>query len=381
MPRRKTSATSRVLRLQMWAPWSHSWVFPGRPSLVQGNQGDPYNMSEIPAPTEEAEPISTMPAEARVTTHGINVPDVEPFMAEAVRVVVQAIGRRLDLSTLDGITVAMDHRAAALELDCGMEGLGPGDVTSDNAVGIAKTINVVRRGQLKSHVFLDLATLMPLFREGQDTGNAYHVIAHECAHVEVTAAFERCFPGLLIEQDPGVMSQVRWDFALGCWDEYKVTQLSARCGADQADVYEVLLLDALADFPPQAEEALRAFHSHGDRLATWSAVIRAYSLVLQRASYHLGNLDGLGRSVDDLPKTRDALASHWMGPYILRFHQALRDVDAGYGKWADDSPFMALAAQLEGLLEDQGVRQEQRAHRNLWIDLSDALNRLSRPPI
>lgn len=337
-------------------------------------------MNEIPAPAEEAEPTSTMPAEARVIMHGINAPDVEPFMAETVRVVVEAIGCRLDLSTLDGITVAMEHGAAALELDRGIEGLRSLVVTNDNAVGIAKTISVVRHGQLKSHVFLGLATMMPLFREGQNTGNAYHVISHECAHVEVTAAFERCFPGHLIEQDPGVLSQIRWDFALGCWDEYKVTRLSARYGADQTEVYEVLLLDALADFPPQAEQALRAFHSHGDRLATWSAVIRAYSLVLQRASYHLGNLDGHSRSVDDLPKTRDALDSHWMGPYILRFHQALRDVEAGYGKWADDSPFMALAAQLEGLLKDQGVRHEERAHRNLWIDLSGALNRLSRPP-
>jgi hypothetical protein len=337
-------------------------------------------MSEVLAPAEQAEPRSTMPAGVRVTTHGINAPDVEPFMAETVRLVVEAMGRRLDLRTLDGVTVALDHGAAALELDRGIEGLRSPGVTSGNAVGIAKTVNVVRQGQLKSHVFLGLMTLLPLFREAQDADHAYHVIAHECAHVEVTAAFERCFPGHLIEQDPGVLSQVRWDFALGCWDEYKVTRLCARCGADQTEVYEVLLLDALADFPLQADEALREFENHGDQLVTWNAVRHAYSLVLQRASYHLGNLDGHRRSVDDLPKTRDALVSHWMGPYIRRFHQALKEVDAGYGKWTDDTAFMALATQLEGLLSDKGMRYEQRAHRNLWIDLSGALDRVRRGP-
>lgn len=333
-------------------------------------------MTDEVTSVEGAELATTMPIGLTVTVHGINAPDIEPLLAEAVRVVVDRLGQELDLRTLDGVTVAADHGAAIQELDRGLAGLRTPGVTSGNAIGVAQTVNVVRHGLLKSHVFLGLVAAAPLILTDRSPGTAIHTIAHECAHVEVTAAFERCFPGHLVNRNLGALSEIRWDFALGCWDEYMVTRICATWGADATKDYETLFLDALADFPAQADEALRAFNEHGNRLTSLMGVLRAYGVLMQRAAYHLGNLDGHRRSVVDFPRTLDVLDSHWLGPYIRQFHQTLRETADGYGKWKDEAPFMTLATQYEDMLASLGVKYEQRAYRELWIDLEGALDRV-----
>jgi hypothetical protein len=73
------------------------------------------------------------------------------------------------------------------------------------------------------------------------------------------------------------------------------------------------------------------------------------------ASYHLGNMVGLGLTLDDLPKTKTALEGHWFKPFFDKLKQACADIAANYGKWTDRSSFEALGDLADKIVTDGGV--------------------------
>lgn len=331
-------------------------------------------MSDVPSPQDE--PEGTLPHGLAVRTHGINAPDIEKPLIEAVYYLVKHVSRMLDLSTLDGVTIAADHAQAITELDRGHPDLRPVPVSDGNAVGVAMTVMVVRDGRVKSHVFFDLQTVAPLIMNSLPPEYAVHVIGHECAHVEVTANFDHCFPGHLLNRDLSVLQEIRWDMALGCVDEYLVTRICATSGADVTEPYEDLFLEFLAACTAEADMVVLSFAQHGDRLQVLIGVHRVFGSLIKRAAYHLGNLDGHRRASHSLPRTKTALDRHWLGPFIPRFHEAFRKVAEDYGEWTDAEPFMAVALLYEELLATYGIRFHEEGHRRLMIDISAALNRV-----
>lgn len=65
-----------------------------------------------------------------------------------------------------------------------------------------------------------------------------------------------------------------------------------------------------------------------------------YGDLLKFDSYHLGNMVGLGLTLDDLPKTKcSGGPRHWFEPYFDKLKQACADIAANYGKWTDRSAF------------------------------------------
>lgn len=121
---------------------------------------------------------------------------------------VREIGRYIDVSTRDGITIAVDYDAALRELDRGIEGLRPEERTNDEGlIGVGKAV-VVKRGEvIKTHIVLLAGPVCVLAlaedeRDIQDFRGALAIVAHECAHVEENATRERQFPGILLDQTP-----------------------------------------------------------------------------------------------------------------------------------------------------------------------------------
>lgn len=77
--------------------------------------------------------------------------------------------------------------------------------------------------------------------------------------------------------------------------------------------------------------------------------------MMKFASYHLGNMVGLGLTLHDLPKTKAALEGHWFEPFFERLKQACADIAADYGKWADRSAFVALGDLADEIVAHGGV--------------------------
>jgi hypothetical protein len=71
---------------------------------------------------------------------------------QLVRQWVDGFSCLIDLSRLDGVTIAADYGAALSDLDRGYETKGTLTATSDQATGVAMTPCVIRAGVLKSHI-------------------------------------------------------------------------------------------------------------------------------------------------------------------------------------------------------------------------------------
>ena len=115
---------------------------------------------------------------------------------------MQAISRIIDVSNIDGLTLAGDYSKALSELDRGYEAAAPLTPSNDVAIGIAMTPSVIRNGRLKSHIVLSAGLVVALLdAEHEYFPLALYTMAHECAHVQITAAFDRCFPNMLLRSN------------------------------------------------------------------------------------------------------------------------------------------------------------------------------------
>ncbi len=77
---------------------------------------------------------------------------------------------------------------------------------------------VMRDGQIKSHIVFDASLLLALEDENHEFySRAFHMVAHECAHVEVTARFDEAFPGILLRPSAAnYHDHCRWDIIKAC---------------------------------------------------------------------------------------------------------------------------------------------------------------------
>ncbi len=174
-------------------------------------------------------------------------------------------GEKFDLIALDGVTVAVDYDQALLELDRGYETSHKLTATKSHVVGVAMTPSVIRQDELKSHIVLNAHHIWPLLEEDlENLGHAIHILAHECAHVEVTNMFERCFPKVLLrEQQCTILENVRWQVIFAAWDEFAVTAISAGIGEDQSDAYEETFINDLKKAEALSNDLILAYRKHG----------------------------------------------------------------------------------------------------------------------
>jgi hypothetical protein len=136
-----------------------------------------------------------------VTCLGIGNPAIEDQLVTNVRTIVDIFSQAVDLSGLDGITIAADYRKALATLDRGYETDHVLTPTTEGATGVAMSPLVKRNGVLKTHIVLDAALMLALL----DTAATYHSIArmtlvHECVHVYEHTSFNKAFPGFFLQK-------------------------------------------------------------------------------------------------------------------------------------------------------------------------------------
>jgi hypothetical protein len=311
----------------------------------------------MPTDTPEEPPPQSAPETFGVTVRGWgNDATARELGARAGRL-LRELSRYIDLSNLDGLTLAGDYAQALADVDRGYATTIVLTPSNDAAVGIAMTPAVIRDGKLKSHVVLntDFAAGLLDF-EGEHFPLALHLLAHEAAHVEITAAFDRCFPEVLLRsRRPDLKDQCRWDVILACWDEYAATRISAAYGADQTAAYEETFMQALLTTREVANDAIRAYRLHGDHGRIVREVYGEYGRLMKYASYHLGNLDGRAEKFEDRALSVAALEGHWFEPFLDSLRQSLRRIYETFGAWPDELKFEAIGDMVDELASLGGV--------------------------
>lgn len=284
---------------------------------------------------------------------------------------VQELSRSIELSGLDGVTIAADYHQALAELDRGYETNYVLTASNDIAIGVAMTPSVIRDGKLKSHIVWNghfACGLLDVQHEHFRT--ALHLLAHECAHVEITAAFERCFPGVLLRtRHDDAHQSFRWDIIQACWDEYAATRISAGFGEDPTDGYEETFISVLGSARQTVDDAIRAYRNHGDVDEIMIAAYTEYGRLMKYAAYHLGNLDGLGIAISDRPATREPLEGHWFEIYLNSLHTAFRELWSEFGKWESKAPFEAIGDIADEIVQEGGVIVRHLPAGGLYVDV------------
>jgi hypothetical protein len=184
---------------------------------------------------------------------------------------VRLISRCMDLSQLDGVTVAYDYDAALAELDRGVEGLRMLTRSNDDQlIGVGMAPAVVRDGIVKVHVVLNGPYVEGIEADDAEEpseafSTALYLLAHECAHVQVTTDKDHAFPGTILQRRiSGYEEAIFIQINEACWEEYAACRLSAVFGLDQLQYYEEGLRGVLGVAREQAALAREAFWNHRD---------------------------------------------------------------------------------------------------------------------
>lgn len=318
-----------------------------------------------------AERSTTVPDNYVISLRGFDTEDGAKQFSGILSFMVRELGRHIDLSNLDGITVAYDYAQALLDLERGYETSHKLTPSSEMAFGIAMTPAVKRDGRIKSHIVLHAGVVAPLANpESEHFGLALHTLAHECAHVEAKHCFDKCFPGMVLQKTHENAHQAfRWQIIDACWDEYIVTRISASIGDDPTEGYEETLSVALRETREKANNHIKAFRLHGDVAQVLAQVYGAYGELMRFASYLLGTMSGKGMTLFDLPKTAAALDGHWFSPYFERLDKVHSAIAANYGKWNDLSAFETLGDLADETVADGGVIISYRPNGQPYADI------------
>ena len=307
-------------------------------------------------PAEEPSP-TTAPETFGVTVRDWNGDVTAQQLGECAGGFTYQLSRYIDLSNLDGLTLAGDYPKALAELDRGYESTIVLTPSNDVAIGIAMTPSVIRDGRLKSHIVLNAGIAAGLLDPEHELFRfALHTLAHECAHVEVTAAFDHCFPNVLLRsKHADLQAHCRWDVILACWDEYAACRISAGFGDEPTDGYEQTFIQALQAARDNANAAIRAYRRHGEHSRIACEVYGEYGRLMKYTAYLLGDLDAREIAVEDRPPLTAAIEGHYFEPYLPRLREALRDLFNTFGAWTDERLFEVIGDIVDELAGEGGV--------------------------
>jgi hypothetical protein len=308
------------------------------------------------------DPPDEPPPPSAPETFGVSVRDwngeaTAQQLAECAGGFTRELSRYIDLSNLDGLTLGGDYPKALAELDRGYESTIVLTPSNDIAIGIAMTPSVIRDGQLKSHIVLNAGLVTGLLDTEHELFRfALHTLAHECSHVEVTAAFDRCFPNVLLRSKRADLQEhCRWDVILACWDEYAACRISAGFGDDPTDGYEQTFIQALQTARENANTAIRAYRLHGAHSQIACEVYAEYGRLMKYAAYLLGDLDARDIALEDRPLIAAVLVGHYFQPYLTRLRDALRSLFDTFGGWTSEAPFEVIGDVVDELAGEGGV--------------------------
>lgn len=304
------------------------------------------------ADTEKLQP-SSVPENLAIHVLGLQT-DTNELAAELAEFFTE-IGRGLDLSTLDGVTFAVDYSAALRDLDRGYKSSHTLTPSGGRVSGIAMTPTVIRNGELKSHIVIDLNFFMQTLKSGRGS-RVLQLLAHECAHVEANAQFDKAFPDVLLRQQVNSHEKLTSQIALVCWDEYIACLRSAPWGEDPRSDYESMFLEHLRVARDEADTFITAYRMHGDVSRVINEVVGVYSNLMKYAAYFIGNEVGHGRDWRSYEPVRDAMTDHWFLPFFESLGEGLDAIARERGQWRDRSGFEAIANLGEQLIEDGGMR-------------------------
>ncbi len=303
-------------------------------------------------------PAPTLPVGVGVTLHGFADEEEAKRFGYAVLAAMRSISGLVDLERLDGVTIAFDYDEALASVDRGKEGLRPLSRSDGEVIGIAMSPAVLRDGAVMVYLVFSAAYIAGIL-DGEATDDfrfALAVIAHECAHVEVTRDRDRAFPGTVLQsQYEGYEAELFGQVADICWEEYAACRMAAPFSSQKADDYTAGLAAVLCVARDRSNEAIRAYRLHGDIDRVINEAGSALCEPLKIASYLLGHMDGHDSDWSIETATRVLLEEYGYTELVDRLRAAVRALWARRGSWESIDEFLPLRDVVRDCFESGGL--------------------------
>jgi hypothetical protein len=237
-------------------------------------------------------------------------------------------------------------------------------------VGVAMTPTVLRDGVVKSQMVLN-ANVMREIESHAFHQRIFYLIAHECGHVHDLKVRDEAFPNIILTQQHLNFRQLAFGpISTGCWDEYAACFLSSPFSSDDStDDFAQIFIGATKDARLLANEAIKRYRIHADISRLAVEVSAQYGNVLKLASYLLGQLHGLGKTVEECEPASAFLANHWSRDFIIRLSDALSSLMDRYGTWRERAEFHVLDDIADDLFRDGGVIITEMPDASVRVDV------------
>lgn len=293
---------------------------------------------------------------SRLEIKGLEEAKARELAARIGGLVQLATTNGLALDDLDGIVVARDYpgELKSLERDRG----GAGGRTDDGlGLGVAKAVPVERDGARRTVLVFDAAFALGLLNEDEEICNrALGIVLHELWHLHERRIRNRIWanapPASL---DGAERFFLQWAEVL--WEEYsanrQVASLDPNYGAAMAESIRTGLKRA----QPEVERAIKRYRVDGDFNSAFRAAQQEYDFLIRAVAYMLGNLDGNGRTIDEVaPGLKEAIAASTMSDFWPVAERELQTLHERFPDgWPDLSIFRPLIAAVAQLFVRIGV--------------------------
>jgi hypothetical protein len=228
---------------------------------------------------------------------------------------------------------------------------------------------VLRNGALKSYLVFDLAIMGNLLQpmEQDEHARAVHVMAHECAHVEITDAYDRCFPETLLRKQATTRAEQIAGGGWHTWQEYAATKRAAPFGRDPTQDYEGVFLTALAGITDDVQQRIDAYRMSHDVERLYHEPVPLIERFLELTAYHVGNLAGRGISLEDTESYAVQVASHPLAAHLITFAKRCEDVEALYGHWPDHTALASVGSMRDDIAAALGLILTELPNGRLYL--------------
>lgn len=318
-------------------------------------------------------PPTTAPLDLTASARGYATEDDARAIGSNVLGLIQHFGCYMNLESLNGVTLAYDYAEALSELDRGVETTSQLTASKHWAMGVAMTPTVLRDGALKSHMLFNAAILEGLLDDPASLScqEAVHIIAHECAHVEINAIKDRQFPNVILRYRAETWFEaLQLEVIEASWDEYAACRISAGFGADPSENYRGVFINILEEAGANVREAILRYRHDGDLDVLVVEAQRNIGSLVKYASYVLGTADGLAQDIEvDLREISEALNGHWFRPYFLRLRDAHRALWDRYGKWEHLQEFETIAEVWLEMMADRGLEVTPQDDGGMYVNV------------
>ncbi|GJD82318.1 hypothetical protein [Methylobacterium haplocladii] len=280
-----------------------------------------------------------------------------------VLALAKSISRRLDLSRLEAIVIAMNYEEALASLERG-EGIAPTVPTSNEyGQGGAMSCLVVRDDEPWSVVVIWAPLLRQILDpEHPDHGFALMLLVHELVHVDDLRLLGGTFPGgWRAARARDGREQELLPLVHPCASEYSAQRRSAWLVPEHGLQLLEMLGEAMVEVDDQIRSERRRYRLHGDMQTFWPVVVRRLTFLFQALGYGLGHADWVAHEAEEHPELAkrysdkleelERLPTGWLIEVCREGVQPYMKLKA----WEDLSVYDPLIAILEKLLNGYGM--------------------------